>query len=515
MVAPPGAGKSFIMLRLAEIEAKLGGNTLLLAHRNMLIDQLSRDFRKDGQDFTCLATEYSYQPGKPVTIASLPLLYERCIKREKIPLPTPTLVLVDEAHLQNGSRFRAAVLGMVNGNIVTPGFLPRGADIVGFTATPTMERQGVYSELLELATYKQLRAENMHQVLRVFSPDEIDTSGLTKNTNGDFSSKKLEKRAMVIYGSAIEEYNKLNPERLPALLYGPSVECSRWFCQQFNSAGIKTAHIDGEKIMLPHGSNGFEMLRNDGELRNEILERHREGDIKIISNRFVLREAIDMPWVYHGIFATVFGGMSGYLQSVGRLQRFWPEYDYKILQCHGGSYWRHGSPNMDRAWELGDTNMKLAERRAEACRRNEQPEGIRCPECGCWRKKSTNECPNCNYRHLASVRVVRQLSGKLKRMTGRVFTRTSETDQVTKLWKRYIFSSGQKGRTVRACVKLFSDRARLLNLKVDWTKLPYGVPDPDSKDWGRKVSKVYPFTDPQRRKAWRAKERGRKIKLED
>ena len=65
------------------------------------------------------------------------------------------------------------------------------------------------------------------------------------------------------------------------MLFAPGVPESKWFVEQFERRGVKARHIDGD---------------TPDEVRNEILDRHREGDVKVISSYGVLREGADLPW---------------------------------------------------------------------------------------------------------------------------------------------------------------------------------------------------------------------------
>lgn len=354
-VAPPGGGKSRVMTELTWRELQRGGRVVLAVHRKMLLEQLRKDFVKQGMPHGVLAAGYSLDLDQPVQLASTSTLFARGVRTSKVGLPPATLLLKDEAHQQTGDMAKAIVYGSYSGNIVQEGYAARGTYVLGFTATPLME-VSIYQRLIEFGSYSELRAAGMHQLVKVFGPDEIDTTGLKMNASGEFSEKKLAERVEWIFGSVFDEWKKLNPDGYPAILYAPSVPSSRWFAQQFMAKGVPVAHIDGETCLIPEGGK-LVTYEADRDARDRILEMSRSGEIKILMNRFVLREAIDMPWLYHGIFATVMGGLTTYLQSVGRLQRYCPSYTYKILQCHGGCLDDETEILTDRGW-LGRTEIE-------------------------------------------------------------------------------------------------------------------------------------------------------------
>ena len=96
-------------------------------------------------------------------------------------------------------------------------------------------------------------------------------------------------------------------------------------------------YIDGEEYA------------SDPLKRAEVIDKLRAGDIKVICNRYVMREGIDIPELYHIILATPIGSLSSYVQVVGRALRNHPSLDKVIVQDHAGNFWRHGSANANRA----------------------------------------------------------------------------------------------------------------------------------------------------------------------
>jgi len=358
-VAPPGAGKSRCMMELARSEVESGGRVLLKVHRKMLLDQLVGNFSELGLDFGVISPDYPMDPGARIQIASSQTLFARAVRKSSLVLPEATLIINDEAHQQASKMERALIFGSFQDNMIQEGYSSMGVDVVGFSATPIMDSR-IYSQLVDFGSYSELRKVGMHQLVKVFGPDEIDTQGLVANRSGEFSESKLAERSELIFGSVYGEWKKLNPFALPAILFAPSVPASRWFAQEFYARGVPVAHIDGETILMPDGTGGLVEYASTKENRDKVLEMSKIGEIKCIMNRFVLREAIDMPWLYHGIFATVMGSLTTFLQSVGRLQRFWPDYDHKILQCHGGCLDSETQVLTQRGW-LGQGQVVIGD----------------------------------------------------------------------------------------------------------------------------------------------------------
>lgn len=507
-VAPPGAGKSRIMIELCKREVERGGRPLVKVHRKMLLEQMVGVFQSAGIRVGVISPDYVPDYDAPVLIGSSQTLFSRAVRTSKIEFPEATLIVNDEAHQQTSMTERALAFGALNEGFIQSGYLARGVDMVGFTATPLME-QRVYSHLIQIVQYSKLREERMHQIVKVFGPSEIDVAGLRQNATGEFSEKKLEGRVTKIFGDVYENWMLLNPDGLPTVLFAPSLDSSKWFCYQLNAKGVTAGHIGADGILMPNGAGRVEVYPATKATRAELLKRSREGSIQILCNRFILREAIDMPWLYHAIFATVMGSTTTALQSVGRLQRYYPSYDFKILQDHGGFYWRHGSPNSDRHWRLGLTNREYQIERIKRLQKGEIQEGICCPKCGFWRY-SGPVCLNekCRHAHTQSVRRIQQVSGKLKETEGQVYVQKNDFDRCKAIWRRMLFSCGAIGGTVGSAVARANDEARSLGLTIDWSEMPFKPPGVNSVDWHRKVRDVYPWMS----KALESSKNKRKVK---
>lgn len=500
-VAPPGAGKSRIMAQLAQEEVAANGTVKIYLHRTMLCEQLARNFSELGIEHGVQAAGVEPNFDAPVQICMTDTVYARAVQRGNWSLGTPSLVMFDEGHQQTGSKARAIVHGASSETTELRGHYQNGAFVVGFTGTP-VSCEGFYERLVSFGTYKECRQVGAHNLVKVYSPSEIDCAGLEKNASGEFAGAKIQQRATKIIGDAYAWWRKLNPDSHPSILFAPSIEGSMWFAEEWAKMGVPVAHLDGATCLLPRkdatGSIVLERYDSTPEIREQILAMSKSGEIKVIMNRFVLREAIDMPWMRHGIEATVFGGVSTYLQSVGRVQRFLSGVDFKIWQSHGGSYHRHGSPNMDRKWALGDTNITIARERLERIGRSESPaevEGICCPKCRGWRNSGAR-CPHCGHSHKQSCRMVVQLSGELKLMRG-IINKPKKKKKATTadaIWLKTLFRSGGLSQPISSAVAQWSAQCRDHGIIPNASALQHKPPTPDSLNWHMPVDKVYPWS---------------------
>ena len=225
----------------------------------------------------------------------------------------------------------------------------------------------------------------------------------------------------------------------------------------------------------------------------EIAERTKCGNLRIVCNRFVLREGIDWPFLHHGIFATVFGSLTAYIQAGGRILRAHPGLTHVVIQDHGGNWWRHGSLNSDRQWHLQYTDRIAAGVRESRIREGVDPQPRVCAKCKKCRLYG-HTCPFCGYVATYSNRPVLQRDGSLREMRGDVFVKrrvATDSERLRSEWcGRVLACRRSKKPTVRSTTfaQLEVRFARDNNWRYpprDWPMMPTS-----EADWFRPVCDV-------------------------
>jgi len=443
LTAPTGAGKTRVMIELIEWASDLNWPVALYTNRRMLLDQTKNVLESHGVNVGMRASGYETALLRDVqlcmTQTELSQVYQRKIRQ----LHDAKLVLIDEAHVQKG--------GTVE-NIITE-HVAQGAAIVGITATP-LDLGNLYDELIVAAKMSDCFACNSLVPAHTYAPDEPDLKHIKKYNVGDDLTEADNVKAMMrpgIFGRVLQHFRTLNPDWQPSLLFAPGVKESIYFAEEFTKAGIRAAHIDGDDVWIDG-----EFHASSPEIRQRIANESRDGFLPVVCNRFVLREGIDWPWLRHGVLATVFGSLSSYIQSGGRLLRAYQGKSYCTVQDHGGNWWRHGSLNADRDWVLGLTNNKAVGERAERLREKKEEEPVSCPSCGKVRQ-SGRECPSCGFVAHTKSRMVVQVDGSLKEAKGDVFKprRISLKSDTQKIWEQCYYRMKRAGRTFRQAEALF------------------------------------------------------------
>jgi DNA repair protein RadD len=437
LTSPTGGGKTSMMGYLIDSWTRQRTRTVLYTNRKMLMRQTMDVLRGFGIPFGVRASGMDEHANcdELVQLAMIQTEQVRQRRRASYQLFPADRVLIDECHNQaNGEAER-----IINDHVTA------GASIVGLTATP-LDIGNLYETLVVAGVNSELRRCGAHVPCYVYGPDEPALAAKLKRTKtGEFREGDVVKAVMSpnIFGRVLEHWKTLNPDRLPSILFGPGVKESIWFAEQFHAAGVRCAHIDGEHIWIDG-----EQHRKTDELVEELAKESRAGRLPVVCNRFVLREGIDWPWVRHGILATVFGSVTSYLQSVGRILRSTPGKDRAIVQDHGGNWHRHGSPNADRDWRLGCTSLEYTTERIEKLKEKKEPEPICCPKCGAIRMTGPR-CATCGHESTAKSRPVIQSDGTLKYMKGDIYRQppTQEKSDTQKLWERCFYRCQRSGQT--------------------------------------------------------------------
>lgn len=449
LTVPTGGGKTRIMTEIAKHFLAMDQRVSVYTLRRLLIEQLSRVLETAGLYHGVRAAGHREEHDEPLQLSSLQTEYRRCVQGGR-PLHRARVVMLDECHLFTARSAEAVIEAHV----------AAGAVVIGLTATP-LDLGDIYDVLIQAGTTSELRGCGALVPATHYGPTEPDLSKIGPTTLGDDLTEDQNVKAVMapgIFGHVFDNWQRLNPAQKPTILFAPGVRESIWFAEQFFSKGVPSAHIDGEEVWV----NGT-VHRSRADHRDDIIRMSETGRIKVLCNRFVLREGIDCPWLGHGIFATVFGSLQSYLQSGGRLLRAHPSLSSVTVQDHGGNWHRHGSLNADRHWHLGDTARIVSGGRAERLRGMDRDDGSRpprepvcCPRCRLilnhWRCK-------CGFviDPRKKSRPVVMADGRLREVPGDVFVpretkRYPNTDQQ---WKKAYYGAKKGRRTFAQAVGYF------------------------------------------------------------
>lgn len=482
--SPTGMGKTVIMQDLALDYLRRKLRVILFTNRKLLIDQTSAVMDKADIPHGIIQPDADLQMHLPFQVAMMQTVHARVFKRKTMQLFDADLVLLDEGHLQGGDTAME----------VLEAHHAQGAAIVAFTATP-IDMGDWWDTLVVAGTASEGRRCGALLLATHYSPDEPDWKQFKKGAENTHKVTEKESRSAImtpgVFGRVLDAYRQFNPDQRPTILFGPDVAGSIYFAEQFTQAGIVAAHIDGDDIWA-HGR----LYKSNREQRESVIAAVRDGRCKVICNRFVLREGLDLPELSHCILATVFGSLSSYLQSVGRLLRAHHSLDHVSIQDHGGHWWRFGSPNADRRWTLGQTNTMILGMHADRMRGlPSEGKPKPCPKCRAVQIWKSPKCQFCDFEAKPGMKFSRpvvQSDGTLREMSGDVFRKRPVYAQPSgpAKWKQVYFNSLKPGavkvgRTFRQAAVMFAGENNWQWPNRKWPYMPIS-----EIDWYRRVIDV-------------------------
>lgn len=413
IVMPTGAGKACVLGFVAENAAAKQNETLIIAHRQELIFQLSLTLCNFGLEHNLIASSKTisaikmsqyknfgrifWNPRAKLHVGSVQTISSRI---DKLTID-PKLIIIDEQHhLRRGNQW---------GRVFDKYPNARG---LGLTATPArtdgigmgVSFGGYNDDLIIGPQMSWLIEQGFLAPYKVYTTGkQMDVSGVKKKRNGEFDEKSLSEIAdkPSIIGDAITHYKQLC-DGLSGVCYCVSIDHSKHVAAMLTENGIPAAHVDG--------------TMDDAE-RRKVFTDYADGVIKIICNQSIISEGTDLESLTQrkGVTLDVCIDLAPTqslivaMQRWGRVLRNKPNKTAYILD-HAGNILRHGLPDMEREWSL-EGEVKSGKNSGE------KTISIRtCPSCYHIHLPE-EQCPECGFVYPIKVRTVEEKDGELVELT--------------------------------------------------------------------------------------------------
>jgi DNA repair protein RadD len=364
LVAPTGAGKTFIACMIIKLAVARGSRVLFLAHREELITQTSAKLTEFEVSHGIIKAGFGESPYASVQVASVQSFRARA---ERL-LQGYDLIIHDEAH-------RA-----VSEEHQIPRRLNPNAIAIGLTATPCrLDGQGLkgaFDHLIEVASVQELVDQGHLVSSRVFKGPKIKGLEKVHKQAGDYKADELS--ALVnthdnVKG-IVREWMRIAWGR-PTVCFGSSVEHSKALCAEFNVNGIIAVHVDGT-------------LKRTKEFdeRAAAFSAFNSRRAMVLCNCGICTEGWDAPFCSCGIGARPTLSLSLYLQMFGRILRTCQGKKDALWLDFGNTTDTHGFVTDPHHWTLDGLDKKSEEK---------QKTLYKCKKCGAQMKSRPRYCPSC------------------------------------------------------------------------------------------------------------------------
>lgn len=373
---PTGGGKSRIIRQIVDDYSQSKKVIYLIAHRNTLVNQLSKEVSEAGIKHGII------QAGSPyiryrVQVCSMQTLVRRLDK-----MAEPEIIITDECHHIKSNSYMNILNKWPNANILGMTATPQRIDGKGF--------DDIFDELILGPSMKDLIEGGFLSDYEYYAPAMVDMDGV-KKTGGDYNAKESVDRVdrKVITGSAVEHYRRY-ADHQPAIASCVSIAHSEHVAQEFRYAGYKAIAVNStmDQMQVQRAINGL-----------------KDGTTEILTQCEMLGEGVDIPAATCLIGLRPTASLTIYLQHCGRVLRRAPGKDKAIILDHVGNWQRFGLPDDDREWTL--EGKKKGAKEASKYKR--------CPECLRPVSVSAKKCQWCGYEWMyeAQERIPAEVEGTL------------------------------------------------------------------------------------------------------
>jgi len=384
LVAPTGAGKTRMAIRIMQGAVEQGNRCWFVVHRRELCNQTSRAL----WDAKLAHGMIMSGKGRSPQLAQIATVITAANRIQSMPVAErPKVIIFDECHRSVSSSYQQIVDACPD------------AYVIGLTATPERtDGRGLrqlYSDMVEVQDTSWLIRNGFLSPYRLVAPVEGPDLSAVKTKAGDYDIKQSEQvmDRPTITGDAIRAYRQYVDGKR-CMVFCVSIAHSEHTCAQYNEAGIPAEHIDG--------------THTDAE-REAALTRFRDGETLVLCTVQLAIEGLDIPAVEAVQQLRPTQSVIVYLQLIGRGLRVEEGKDELVILDQVNNWKRHGLPDDVREWSLD--GRKKRKRSAK----DEDPDIHiqQCKDCFHIFRKGPPACPECGVLLVVTGRKIEQVDGDL------------------------------------------------------------------------------------------------------
>lgn len=406
IMAPTGAGKTYLGLRICNEAMQKGKKAVFLCDRTTLINQTSEVATAYGLDDhgVIQANHWKRRPDKLLQIASVQTIAKRAY------WPSLDVLVIDEAHTMYKPWVEYAQR--------------TGAAVIGLSATPFSTGLGkVFSNLINATTMHELTQAGVLVPMRIFSCTKPDMTGAA-TAGGEWTDKAAEERGMAIVGDVVTEWLRFAENR-KTIVFGATIKHCEELAQQFVSQGVMAAVFTSETT---------------AKERQLLLDEYRKHDshLKILISVEALAKGFDVPDVGCVCDARPLRkSLSTAIQMWGRGLRSSPDTGKKdcYLLDFSGNIVRFAE-DFTEVFFNGLEKLDDGEKLDKKIRKDEEIELKGCPKCGY--KPFHKRCMGCGYER-PSKEMEKAIDGEMTEIfIGEGKNKKKLADNAEHLWHQVV-----------------------------------------------------------------------------
>lgn len=404
IMAPTGAGKTYLGLRICNEAIQKGKKAVFLCDRTTLIDQTSAVADRYGMvnHGIIQASHWRRRPDELMQIASVQTIAKRDY------WPQLDVLVVDEAH----TTYKAWTEFAKETNAV----------VIGLSATPFTTGLGnIFSNIVNATTMHDLTQSGVLVPMRIFSCHRPDMEG-AETAGGEWTDRAAEERELKIVGDVVSDWLKFAENR-KTIVFGATIRHCQELCRQFMSAGVMAAVFTSETT---------------AKERENLLNEYRKPDgyLKVLISVEALAKGFDVPDVGCVCDARPLRkSLSTAIQMWGRGLRSSPETNKKdcFLLDFSGNIIRFFE-DFNEIYFNGLNSLDEGQKLDKTIRKQEEFESKGCPRCGY--KPYHKRCMACGYEHI-SKEISEAIPGNMKEIyMGEGKNRKKMADSSEHLWQQ-------------------------------------------------------------------------------
>ncbi len=409
LMAPTGAGKSYLGLRICHKALLKGRRAVFVCDRTTLINQTSATADRYGLSAHGIlqASHWRIDADAPFQIASAQTIQRR-------EWPRADVIVIDEAHTQL--------------SVWTEYIQTCEASVVGLSATPFSKGLGkLFTNLVNATTMDELTRSGVLVPMRVLSCTQTDMSG-AETRGGEWTDEAAEQRGLAIVGDVVSEWLK-HGENRKTIVFGATIKHCEEMCRQFNEAGVMAA-VFTSKTTQPE--------------RDQLLKDYTapDGVLKVLISVEALAKGFDVQEVSCVVDCRPLRkSLSTAIQMWGRGLRSAPGTDKKdcILLDHTGNILRFAEDYTDIFFNGLDA-LDAGEKLDKAIRRDDKDkQEAACPSCGF--KPFARRCMSCGHEK-TSPALIEHVPGEMREIK---IGSKKLADDTRHLWEQCVTYARSRG----------------------------------------------------------------------